>query len=393
MNPWLYGLLELPWWGYIIVVGVTTQITIAAVTLYLHRSQAHRAVELHPWISHFFRFWLWLTTGMRTKEWVAVHRKHHARCETEEDPHSPQVLGINRVLWAGAWLYRKEAANTETLDRYGHGSPDDWIERHLYTPHTNFGVWMLAGLNLALFGLPGAAIWLTQVIWIPLWAAGVINGLGHWWGYRSYETADASTNLAPWALWIGGEELHNNHHAYPSSARFSLRCGEIDIGWWYLRLLRRLGLARILREAPRPVIDPAKKMVDLETVKAVVLSRMHVMRHYAREVMLPVLRQELRSQQGAYRNLLKRARRCLLKDESRMDEVARLTLHSALQASPRLTLVVLYRRRLQRLWATAASQDRLLATLQEWCSEAEASGIAALQEFAALLRGYSLRPA
>jgi len=261
------GWFDLPWWGLILAALALTHVTIAAVTIYLHRCQAHRALELHPAVSHFFRLWLWLTTGMNTKEWAAIHRKHHAKCETAEDPHSPQVHGINRVLWLGVLLYVKESYNKETMERYGHGTPDDWIERNLYSRLPTSGVFLLLGLDLLGFGLvPGVLIWLTQIAWIPFWAAGVINGVGHFFGYRSYDVADASTNIVPWGILIGGEELHNNHHAFASSAKLSSKWYEFDIGWLYICILAALGLATVKKIAPKPrFAEP--RAVDVQTVR------------------------------------------------------------------------------------------------------------------------------
>src|ERR1700704_2749634 len=278
------GLLDLPWWGYVVAALALTHVTIAGVTIYLHRCQAHRALELHPVVSHFFRFWLWLTTGMVTKNWAAIHRKHHARCETEEDPHSPQVVGIEKVLWEGAELYRKEARNAETMDKYGRGTPDDWIERHLYTKHDRIGIGSLVVLNFVLFGFAGVAIWAVQMLWIPLFAAGVINGIGHYWGYRIFQPEDASTNIVPWGILIGGEELHNNHHAYASSARFSNRWYEFDIGWFYIRALEILGLAQVKKVAPTLKLDTAKTRCDLATVQAVITHRYDVLAKYAKSL-------------------------------------------------------------------------------------------------------------
>ncbi len=263
----LEGLIALPWWGYIVVALVFTHITIASVTIYLHRHQAHRALDLHPLVSHFFRFWLWLTSGMVTKEWAAIHRKHHAKCETAEDPHSPQVLGIRKVLREGSELYRAEAKNQETLDKYGHGTPSDWIERNLYTPHSGKGIALMFIVNVLLFGPLGITIWAVQMMWIPITAAGIINGIGHFWGYRNYENADASTNIVPWGILIGGEELHNNHHTFASSAKLSSKWWEFDIGWLYIRTLEIFGLAHVKKIPPELTYDKAKDHIDLETVK------------------------------------------------------------------------------------------------------------------------------
>src|SRR3954466_15545516 len=279
------GWFDLPWWGFILVALALTHVTIAAVTIFLHRCQAHRALELPPLISHFFRAWLWMTTGMITKEWAAIHRKHHAKCETADDPHSPQELRLNKVLWTGVLLYVKESHKPETMTRYGHGTPDDWLERNVYTPLNKWGIVITAMLNIWLFGLvPGAIIWGIQMLWIPFWAAGVINGLGHWWGYRNFVTEDASTNMVPWAVWIGGEELHNNHHAYPTSAKFSMRWYEFDIGWMYITVMRSLGLAKVRKQAPKVKLEPAKWEVDAATVQAVIAHRYDVLAKYAQSM-------------------------------------------------------------------------------------------------------------
>ena len=279
------GVFDLPWWGLVLVALALTHVTIAAVTIYLHRCQAHRALDLHPLPAHFFRFWLWLTTGMVTREWAAIHRKHHAKVETPEDPHSPQVYGINRVLWRGVFLYVAESHNRETLERYGHGTPDDWVERNLYSRFTVVGLTLMGLTNVALFGLlPGLAVLVVQIAWIPFWAAGVINGLGHFWGYRSWDTPDASRNIVPIGILIGGEELHNNHHAYATSARLSNKWYEIDVGWVYIRVLEVLGLANVKKLAPRPRLASAKPVVDLETVQAVLANRYDVLARYAKSI-------------------------------------------------------------------------------------------------------------
>ncbi len=374
----------------LLITLVLVQITIASVTIYLHRSQAHRGVDLHPLVSHFFRLWLWLTTGMVTKDWVAVHRKHHAKCETEEDPHSPQVLGIRKLMLQGAELYRREANKAETLERYGHGTPNDWLERHVYSRHRYLGIVFMLGIDLALFGVLGLTVWAVQMIWIPFWAAGVINGMAHYRGYRNYETADAATNLWPLALWIGGEELHNNHHAFPSSAKFSSRRWEFDIGWFYIRSLSVLGLARVKKVAPKPRIEPGKDGIDLDTLRAVVVGRLHVMSHYARDVVLPVAREAL-TDSGAPRRAMRKVKNLLVRHEQHLDERARGELAQVLSRHRELETVYQFRERLQALWGRAtASHDALIHGLKEWCTQAEATGIQALQNFARSLRGYSL---
>jgi len=388
------GIIELPIWAYVAVALVFTQITIAAVTVYLHRHQAHRALDMHPVPSHFFRLWLWLTTGMVTKQWVAVHRKHHAKCETEDDPHSPQVLGIRKVLWQGAELYRAEARKQETQDKYGHATPDDWLERNVYSRYPLGGVALMAVIDLALFGAIGLTIWAVQMVWIPFWAAGVINGGAHYWGYRNFETSDAATNLVPWGLIIGGEELHNNHHAYPSSARFSNKWWEFDIGWLYCRVLAALRLARIKKVAPKAIISRDKHSIDLDTVTAVVRNRFHILTLYGRRVILPVLREELHRADESCRKLFRRARKPLVREDIVLDAEAGETLNAALSQSESLETVYQFKQQLKALWErSAASQDKLLQNLQDWCQQAEQTGIHALQEFARSLRGYALQPA
>ena len=393
------GLIRLPWWGYVIVGTVFTQITIAAVTLYLHRCQTHRALDLHPAVSHFFRFWLWITTSMVTKEWVAVHRKHHAKVETEDDPHSPQVKGIGRVLWLGALLYHREAAKDGTLEQYGSGTPNDWLECNVYSQRRNVGVgWMLI-LNLLLFGpIAGAAIWVTQMLWIPFWAAGVINGIGHYWGYRNFEVPDASKNIVPWGLIIGGEELHNNHHAYASSAKFSNKKWEIDVGWLYIKLLSRLGLARVRRTVPELVEVEEKQQFDIESVRALVNTRFQIMANFIKEVLHDVHRQEIRelARNGdkEYASLVKRTRILMTRESRLLSDRARAQLSYVLKLNPRLNKVYLMKQRLQEIWSShAQSQEKILHALEDWCHAAEASGIEALREFSRRLRRYELATA
>lgn len=392
MNFIVHGFLNLSFWELVLATLLMTHVTIAAVTIFLHRAQAHRALDLHPVISHFFRFWLWLTTGMITKQWVAIHRKHHAKCETSEDPHSPQILGIRKVLWEGAELYRSEAANSETLKRYGHGTPDDWLEDHLYTRYDRLGVTLMLFIDLALFGIAGLTIWAIQLLWIPFWAAGIVNGLGHYWGYRNYEPRDASTNLLPIGLVIGGEELHNNHHAFPSSAKLSNHWWEFDIGWLYIRILTILRLAHVKKIAPVPQQLRDKQAIDLDTLRAVVLGRLYVMADFGRNVVAPVLREELRKADDSRRRVLKRTKVLLLREEARLDDRDRARLRSVLDMSQALCTVYEFRMSLQSLWnRTTVSHEKLLASLQDWCMQAEASGIQVLQEFAQSLRGYSVR--
>ena len=386
------GLFDLPWWGYILVALGLTHVTIASVTIFLHRHQAHRALDLHPIASHFFRFWLWLTTGMVTKEWAAIHRKHHAKCETVEDPHSPQIYGINRVLWAGVFLYVKESYNRETLERYGHGTPDDWLERNVYTRHPVIGLTLMGALNLALFGLvPGALIFLTQIVWIPFWAAGVINGIGHFFGYRNYGCADASTNIVPWGILIGGEELHNNHHAFASSAKLSAKWYEFDIGWMYIRILEMLGLASVKKVAPKPRFAAPKPAADFDTLHAVIANRYDVLSRYAKSIK-KTYREELervRHWSPGDVQALKSLKRALLRVQE-LSEAERTRLADALKNSRALATVVAMSHELAALWErSSASKEQLLRQLQDWCRRAESSGIVPLQDFSRRLRCYA----
>ena len=388
-----HGLTGSDWPTVLIFFLVVTQLTIFSVTLYLHRCAAHRGVDMHPLLAHFFRFWAWLTTAMRTKEWVAIHRKHHAHCETENDPHSPAVYGINRVVLHGVALYQDEAKVPETMEKYGIGTPDDWIERNLYHPRNAWGPTLMLFIDVALFGAVGIAIWAIQMIWIPVMAAGVINGLGHWWGYRNFETSDMSTNLTPWALLLGGEELHNNHHAFPSSAKFALRRYELDIGWGMLRLFEMLGLAKVLRVAPQ-LETRAIDAPDAETLRAVLAHRFHVMTTYFRGVMLPILRDEAARAGDRMQKLTRRLRKALASDGRWLDASGRERLAQWIDQRPSVATVVEYRRRLSAvLERSGRSSDAVLESLREWCRDAERSGIATLEQFAQRLRGYALKPA
>jgi len=388
------GLLDLPWWGYVLAALALTHVTIASVTIYLHRCQAHRALELHPIASHFFRFWLWLTTGMVTKEWAAIHRKHHAKVETAEDPHSPQVYGINRVLWLGVFLYVKESYNKETMERYGHGTPDDWVERNVYTPHAILGLFLMGAINIAVFGLiPGMLILITQIGWIPFWAAGVINGIGHFFGYRNYDdVADASTNILPWGILIGGEELHNNHHAFAASAKLSSKWYEFDIGWMYICILESLGLATVKRLAPTPRFAHPKPSADLETLHAVISNRYDVLSRYAKSFRRTYAEELKRLRQWSPRDaeVLRSLKRALLRGQAAAgSEGARLA--EALKNSRALATAVAMRQELVALWErSSASKEQLLRQLQDWCRRAEASGVAPLVDFSQRLRSYAL---
>jgi len=387
------GLFDLPRWGTVVVVLVLTHITIVAVTVFLHRHQAHHALDLHPAVSHFFRLWLWLTTGMVTKEWAAVHRKHHAKCDTPEDPHSPQILGLNRVLWGGVFLYVKEARRPDTIERYGHGTPDDWLERNLYSKFQIFGLTLMGVTDIVLFGiLPGALILAAQIAWIPFWAAGVINGIGHYWGYRHWSTPDASTNIVPFGILIGGEELHNNHHAYPTSAKLSIKWYEFDIGWLYIRMLAALGLARVKHVAPTPHLATPKPAVDPDTLQAVIRCRYDVLANYAHS-----LKRIYAEELGKLRRISPQEARVLQtiepwldRDDKMLHDPERARLAEVLPKSQALQTMYSMRRDLAAVWGrSTASREQLVKQLQDWCRRAETSGIGPLVEFSQRLRSYA----
>ena len=393
LNFLMYGVTHASWVAKLVYFFIVTQLTIFSVTLYLHRSQAHRGVDFHPLLAHFFRFWSWLSTGMVTKEWVAIHRKHHAKCETEEDPHSPKIYGIKTVLLQGVDLYRVASQEPATMEKYGLGTPDDWIERKLYGSHEYWGPTLMFILNIAFFGVWGVVISALQMIWIPFWAAGVVNGLGHWWGYRNFETADMATNLTPWGFFIGGEELHNNHHAFPSSAKFALRKFEFDIGWAVIRGFEKLGLAKVLRVAPALDVRPNMPLPDAETLKALLTHRFQVMTDYFRGVIAPTLREEAAHAGAKLKNLPRALRKALANGGRWLDERSRERLQDEVKQRPLLATVCEFRTRLAGVLERGnGGAEAMLASLQEWCREAEATGIRTLQEFAARLRGYSLVP-
>jgi stearoyl-CoA desaturase (delta-9 desaturase) len=385
----MYGLVPLPWWGYLIVILVLTQITIFSVTIFLHRNQAHRALDLHPIASHFFRFWLWMTTGMVTKEWTAIHRKHHAKVETEDDPHSPQIKGIWKVVLEGTELYRKESRNKETLERYGEGTPDDWIERNVYTAHSAMGITLMLIINVLLFGTMGLTIWALQMMWIPFWAAGIVNGVGHFVGYRNFECQDASRNLLPIGFFIGGEELHNNHHTYGTSAKFSVKWWEFDIGWLLIRLMQAVGLAKPKRVPPKPKLIQDKTAIDIDTLKGVLTHRFVVLARYSGDVILPVFREESRRATEAGKSMLRRVRKLLVREQSLVDSESHADLAKTLEQYNTLNIVYQFRLKLQNIWVkSTATQAELVESLQEWCRQAEASGVNALREFVKHLKGY-----
>jgi stearoyl-CoA desaturase (delta-9 desaturase) len=379
-------------WEVVAITLVMTHITIAAVTIYLHRCQAHRALELHPLVSHFFRFWLWLTTGMVTKEWAAIHRKHHAKCETEEDPHSPQVRGIKKVLLEGAELYRAESKNGETMEKYGHGTPDDWIEHNLYSKYSWQGVGLMLIINVLLFGVVGLSVWAVQMLWIPITAAGIINGIGHYWGYRNYDCADAATNVFPIGILIGGEELHNNHHTFGTSAKLSSKWYEFDIGWMYIRILEMLGLAKVKKVAPAPKFDHKKPAIDLDTLQSVIANRYDVMAKYAKSVKRAWHDEleHLKAKPTLELRVLKSSKKLLQREPAKLEAPQKQQLSEVLAHSKALTTMHDMRVELGAIWERSHfTREQLLHQLQDWCARAEASGIRALQDFSVRLRSYA----
>ncbi|CAH2770656.1 MAG: Fatty acid desaturase (EC; Delta-9 fatty acid desaturase (EC [uncultured Caballeronia sp.] len=387
------GLLDLSWWQILLFTFVMTHITIIGVTVYLHRFQAHRALELHPVVSHFFGFWLWMTTGMLTGQWAAIHRKHHAKCETEEDPHSPQTRGIWKVLLEGAELYRSEAKNEETIRKFSHGTPNDWMERNVYTRYPILGISIMMVIDVALFGIVGLSVWAVQMIWIPFWAAGVVNGLAHWWGYRNFNSADASTNIFPLGILIGGEELHNNHHTYATSAKLSTKWYEFDIGWMYIRIMSAFKLAKVKKIAPTPRLSASKPVLDHDTLQAVLSNRYEVMARYGK-ALKRAYRQELsKLKEGGSADkyqLMRGACKWVHKEEAGLDEPQRQQLPVLFSDNHKLRTYIELRQDLSAMWDRSnASREQLLAQLQDWCHRAEQSGIKALQDFALRLRRYA----
>ena len=391
------GFLQLTWWQVALITLVLTHIPIVAVTVFLHRSQAHRGLDLHPAVMHFFRFWLWMTTGMVTKEWVAIHRKHHAKCEREGDPHSPVVFGLGKVFFRGAELYREEATNPETLKRFGHGTPDDWIERNLYSRHSLLGILIMLGIDLALFGVLGLTVWAIQMAWIPFWAAGVVNGVGHAWGYRNYASPDTSTNVSPWGIIIGGEELHNNHHAYGTSAKFSTKWYEFDLGWCYIQVLRFFGLAKVKKLAPKLKLEAPKAQADATTLQGVITHRYEILARYT-DLVKKAATDELAKLRPSRKEgspdcswtVLSRCKDWITSADDALEPAQRAEVDTVLAQNQSLSTLIQMRRELVRLWeSSSASSEQLLADLQAWCQRAQQSGIESLEQFAYRLRRYA----
>ncbi len=388
---WLqHGFMAFSALELVIFTLVVTHITIVSVTVYLHRHSAHRALDVHPALAHFFRFWLWMTTGMGTLEWTAIHRKHHAKCETEEDPHSPVIMGIGEILWNGVEAYRSESRNEETLKRYGHGCPNDWIERNVYSRFPIGGIALLLILNVALFGVLGLTVWAVQMIWIPFFAAGVINGIGHWWGYRNFECPDAARNISPWGLLIGGEELHNNHHTYPNSAKLSVKWYEFDIGWMWINVFKALGLVKVISTGPVVERVPGKQAIDKDAAWALLNDRFRVMARFSKEVVKPVFAQELHKADQASKKLIKRARRVLVREQTLVDARGRERISAAVEESANIRLIYELQQGLHDIWAKrGGNMEEVVNALSEWCKRAEESGMQTLHDFAETLKSYA----
>ncbi|MGY8821478.1 MAG: delta-9 fatty acid desaturase DesA [Pseudomonadales bacterium] len=391
---WYTGILDLSAWQVVAATLILTHVTIVAVTVYLHRYSAHRSLELNAVLKHFFRFWLWLTTAMNTREWTAIHRKHHAKCETPDDPHSPVQKGLGTVLRRGAELYKEESKNEETVRIYGKNCPDDWIERNLYSRFPNLGIILMLGIDLALFGVIGLTVWAVQMIWIPVWAAGVVNGLGHAVGYRNFECRDAATNLVPWGILIGGEELHNNHHTYPNSAKLSVRKWEFDMGWAWIKLFSLFGLAKVNRTAPIAHRVKAKQQLDMDSAMAILNNRFQIMAQYRKLVIKPLVQLELQRADASVRHQFRRAKRLLSREPSLLQQNQQAHIEVILEQSQSLRVIYEQRLALQQIWTrTSANGHDMLAAIKQWVQDAETSGIQSLREFAEHLRTYSLRPA
>ncbi|KZY29107.1 MULTISPECIES: fatty acid desaturase [unclassified Oleiphilus] len=392
---WINGILDLSVGQKVIATIILTQITIASVTLYLHRHSAHNALDLHPALKHFFRFWIWLSSAQNTKEWTAIHRKHHAKCETDEDPHSPVAKGLKTVLLTGAELYKEEAANAETLKRYGQRTPDDWLENKIYTPHKMKGVVLMGAIDIFFFGLAGITIWAIQMMWIPVFAAGVINGVGHAIGYRNFECKDASRNISPWGFFIGGEELHNNHHTYPNSAKLSVKPWEFDIGWFYIRILSALGLAKARNIPPKPIKDSHKLELDKDTVMAIIHNRFYVLSQYHKNVMIPVIQAQKAKMQEQEKIMFKKAKKLLVREENLVKSTEKSRINEMLDHDVMIKTIYEMSQALQDIWKKHPGSrfQEKLNELSEWCKQAEKSGIESLEEFAKSLRHYSLSAA
>ena len=391
MDILINGLIDFTWVGYVLYTLVVTHISIVAITLYLHRGVCHSAIEIKPLLAHFFRFWLWLTTSMRTADWVAVHRKHHAKCETIDDPHSPAYYGIETVLLRGADLYHEEKNNPETLEKYSQNCPTDWVEEKIYTGMNNIGILLLFILNIILFGVVGIIIWAIQMAWTPIFAAGGINGAGHYWGYRNYDTSDDSTNMIPLGIVIGGEELHNNHHAFPTAAKFSLKPWEFDLGWMYIKLFSLLGQIKVKRLAPITIINEPSKSLDHETGYALLKSKLTVITNYSKIVLKPLMKHEHKKANGELKRLLNRSKCTLVREPHRITNQENNTLDIIFDKCASLKIAYDLRNKLfDILHSRNLKHDKFIDSINQWCEEARSVGIESLVDFSIWLRGYEV---
>lgn len=378
-----FGLLGISIWQAITITIITTHVTIASVTIFLHRHQAHRSLDLHPALSHFFRFWLWLTTGINTKEWVSVHRKHHIKCETDEDPHSPLIYGLKTLIFRGAALYRQETAKKETLIQYGQGTPDDWMERNVYSRlSSTIGILSLLTFEITAFGTVGLAMWLIQMAWIPFWAAGIINGVGHVLGYRTFSSKDTSTNMLPWGIVIGGEELHNNHHAFPRSAKLSFKPWEFDIGWLYIKMFSYLGLAKVNSISPDCEESSKPFILNGSNILASLSVKMRILKQYEKIVLSKALKQEIvkvitSSSQPTpkvkVRERFDQLMSIFTRDKSLLSSSENEMLHNFIKQSDAMRILYEMRDRFSEIWqGIGISVQERVAKIKAWCKEAEA---------------------
>jgi len=386
------GLWQLTGWQTLAYTLVLTHISIVCVTVYLHRCQAHRAMDMHPALAHFFRFVGWFTISTITKEWVSVHRKHHAKCETVDDPHSPVIKGLKTVLFTGAELYADEIENEETIKRYSKGCPEDWIEKNLYQKYKMLGIFLMLAVNIILLGPIGITVWAIQMMWMPFHAAGVINGVGHAFGYRNFECSDAARNIVPWGIWIGGEELHNNHHTYPNSAKLSVKKWEFDIGWMYIRAFEILGLVKNVRRGPVVHVDDNKLELDFDSALAAANNRFQIMAKFYKNVIKPVVAEQKQNADESTLALFKRAKGIIAKEDSLLSDKYRDQLGELVSADEIMEKVYHMKQQLLLVWKKrSSSSEELLSAMQLWCKEAEESGIRVLQDFAGSLKQYSTK--
>lgn len=374
---------EFTWWSVIFLL-VTTHITILTVTVYLHRAVSHRALTLNKWIEHFFRFWGWFTTGQSTRQWAAVHRKHHAFCEKDGDPHSPKIFGLKKVFFQGVSLYRTEAKNPETIEKYGKFTPNDWLENKLYENYSWLGLVVLLLIDVAFFGVHGTWVWLAQILWIPFWAAGVVNGVGHVKGYRNFNTDDQSRNICPIGFIIGGEELHNNHHAYPTSAKLSMRWYEFDMGWGWIKAFEFFKLAKINKQYSFPVFDKKKEEIDGINLQAFLSNKSYVLKMFFTQTKASVQRyiEEVKKQdQGLNEYSIKKLKQYFYESYDSLKEEEKKIVFKLLQ-NEKLKAVFNIKESMIKIWNEKnLNYNQLLEKLTVWQKEAYNHGMHDIKEF------------